>query len=584
MAGKDETAHKPKPSQQQHKYVYGYALAPPDIIEQLSYSSTVSPDDPFGGGGQSAPVQSLYQLCPMVPTNQVPQCLPKGPTYQNLKSIYLESGVNIKTPEWIILSHDLDGRSMIHFCTTPSNADIIASISCALHCRMGPRTCVSRADLVSIPTSDFPSTQLPNQAMSFHELAKLDLEAHARIGLHMRSGEKSTTSISNHLTHAEITFETTIGEANTYYDSQLEFKCQLSKQINIYQKVTFTGLFDAPFALDCGTHGAPARRFFLIIRKTIASPGKPIQEKAHDYRSYKILKQLNTIEGQYAFNQTTPKDNTTITNQSSFTTRFYKTSPHFLLKLRYHAESSTDDPFEEADEAFYQATPERVAELPPSIASFTKDQIYDISPRFKELGIVLQEGEWVYFNQTQNRLISHGSIQLPYQVCELARQISQSPRQVKVRASIISVNQTLHTSPEWSSATIQKANPNAIVSYATVARSGECAKTGKQPTNTSQSPKETEESSELYEFEFEPTIAEDNQTVDCRIHLQSQELTPGKLTITLNTAITAKDGEPTIIELGHPSSDTRTILLVLHTDIITPDGSYYRDRFKPITP
>jgi len=64
--------------------------------------------------------------------------------------------------------------------------------------------------------------------------------------------------------------------------------------------------------------------------------------------------------------------------------------------------------------------------------------------------------------------------------------------------------------------------------------------------------------------------------------MQSKPLVPNSFSIKIDSAVTLEDGKTMIIELGHPNSSDKTIVMLLRADLITPTGHFLRDYIQPL--
>lgn len=556
-------------------FVYGSISVPPDFLRKLSSVTNITEHDPFSPNDpkKDAANRVIYdKIAPITPRSKLPRCLPPISGYRDISSILKANGVALKDGEWAVVSTD----STMHFCTSLQNADIIEQI--IGHSCRNPRTITQLATLVSIKNQ-----KLNNPDWTFDFLIKQNPTIHARYGLQGRSGEKIWTTLSQKSgAKSDYEMEPTLGENGLLLDCRLAFTSSLlDPKITINQKTAITMSTKTPFVIDCGIRGNSKRNYFLVLSASSFSPDPHESEFPHV--------SLKKIEGIYAMQYTpgkqTPSDTT-------LTTCSYYTDVRFLeiirQKIDFHHYDNIDDPFDtsrkKSDSVKTPTPPIRVKDLKPNKYHDINDQIFDITPHLSYLGINTFQGEWVYFNLTRNRMIIHGSPSLQQCIPHYMERIVPTPRIVKLKARIISVDRSGLESINWSLEKITRSNPTYIEDYSTVCRSGEKASSGLIPYVSEEKDPESGENMIKHgpAFKAAPTISESSKWIDLRYYIDSKPLEEFNTAIRVTTAATIKDGTPTIVELGHSSSSTRTHLLILHADIITPDGSFYRDRFKPV--
>lgn len=556
-------------------FVYGTITVPPDLIRRLSRIDNISDDDPFGSNDpkKGAANRVIFdEIAPLIARDKLPRCLPPFSGYRDISSLLKDHGVALKGDEWAVSSED----SSLHFCTSLENANIIEQIFG--HCCGRPRTITQLATLVSIKNQ-----KLANTDWSFGNLAKHNPTIHARYGLQGRSGEKVWTVLSQTNTaKSDYEMEPTLGENGFLLDCRLAFTGSLlDPKVVINQQTAITTSVRTPFVIDCGNRGKDQRNYFLVL-----SSSSFALEVHHAKFSYVSLKK---IQGIYAMQHTPGKLAAT---DSNLTTCSYYTDVRFLQKFRqkidYHNSNDDDDPFSDPSKisgSVKKPTPPMmVSGLMSNKHHHASDQVFDITPHLSYLGINTFQGEWVYLNLTKNRMIIHGSSSLQTCVPRFMEEIIASPRIVQLKARILSVDRSGLESIDWSLGKIKQANPVYLADYSTVCRSGEKATCGQITYVSEEKDSKSGEFIINYssEFEVEPVIAEANEWIDLRYNIESKPLGESKTSVKITTAASIKDGVPTIVELGHPSSATRSHLLILHADVITPDGSFYRNRFKPV--
>lgn len=276
---------------------------------------------------------------------------------------------------------------------------------------------------------------------------------------------------------------------------------------------------------------------------------------------------------------------------SGFILRTYRTNTSFLNKLREKIDARSNDadvPF--SDEP--QTTALNDTPKPPIRIKLTRDNkyhhpgddIYNITPHLEFLGLHKFNGEWVCYNHTRSQIIINGTPSLHSRVSGVMHQIITGPRNINFQARMVTVDHKGRNYIEWTPEKISQADPKFLAKYATTARSGEKSTHGKPPSTKSERNLVTGKPIEGYSHHFEvtPTIGESGERIDLCYSIKSKPLGDSKIIVKITSSTSLKDGKPSIIELGHPSSATLTHLLILNADIVTPDGSFYRDQFKPV--
>lgn len=555
-------------------YVFGSMALPPDFLpkmvqeadDEIDPFSTKSKDDP-----QPRFRTRLSQIAPQVPMQQLPACLNRHPAYHDLAPLLRQHGVAIKDPEWALFSAGLSGDFRLYFCTTWAKADIIEQIFTPL-IGHGPRSLVMQATLVSVEPQ-----KRGNQRWTYQRLSQLSPTIHARYGNISRSGERSSMKLLGSQGQGGIEYEITLGSNAVEYDCRLyiSYDQPESDKMQGVQSTAFTGHIGVPFIINCGSRGEAQRNYFLIIHSRLR------QMTPRSGYAMQIHQRLNQIEGIFAMlhNKTAPK---ATPREPAPVTRSYQVQHNFLEKLR--------DSMNHIDPSNRTGPPARVSPSPKTTTKTTAKttaveasaQIYDITPQLKKLGFTFQPEEWVYYNASRQHLIFHCAEFVHNLYLSNLKKICAIPRMLRIKIQLINIEHHGSGQREWNLKSIEAHKPILLRSYGSVTRSGEKATFGDALHHTPEQPEQGKEPLILYSCEVEPTLCADNQHFDIRLSLETPALGKDKLQLDLNTALTAKDGEPTIIELGHPTNGHRSLLLVLHTDLITPNGSFYRDMFAPI--
>jgi len=547
-------------------YAFGWISVPQDFLQKLQAGSYEDPDDdPFGDGGTSQK-KTFSNILQRFPANQLPLCLPKGLIYSDVSKHLNQLGLDIKAPQWALLSRAPNGEPKLYFCTTWMNADLINSICMCLH-SSGPRSISLRTNVVSVENQG-----LQNIAWTSEKLDSLHPTTHTSYGLIGRSGEKASLTLKSEspAAYGISEYETTIGENNSFFDCRLNlhFKLPGKTGVKINHETAITGEIGTPLIIDCGTHGIDQRNYLLLIHSNIKF------HDSHPFEYYKILKRLDKIEGIYALRTGQP------INQP----------PLQLETLRYSVDTTFLDQLRGAiidDGSNKIIIPMVMKDVPISFKHQKNDRIFDITALFKLIGagsIANNKQERIFYNESQHHLIIHGSPTTQEYVLDIYSAIRPDIRMVRTNARIVSVDiQDLET-PTWTIEEIEKRHPKQLAMYSITGRSGEKSTSGeimkKRPAKNKKPAKE--EPHHHYKFEIESSIGDRNGVIDTRIIIIAPPLGDQKTTIQLNTSLTLSDGHTTIIELGHPSSSTRTHLLILNADLIRPNGTFYRNRLKPI--
>jgi|GEM_PF-6520390 len=547
-------------------YAYGWITVPQDFLHRLQAGSDENPDaDPFGGGGTSQK-KTFPNIQQRFPANQLPLCLPKGLIYYDASKILNQNGLNIKAPQWAFYTSKLNGHSKLYFCTTWMNSDIINALFMAIHCP-GPRSIALRTNVVSIENQG-----LENIAWTSDKLDSLHPTTHTSYGLSGRSGEKASLMLKSEspAAYGISEYETTIGENNRFFDCRLHFHFKLTGKtgVKINHNTAITGEIGTPFIIDCGTHGIDQRNYLLVIHSTFKS------HDSHPFEYYEILKRLDKIEGIYALRKDQPINKT----QAKLETLRYQVDATFLDQLRFASDN---------DGSAKVTIPALIKDIPIAFNHQKNDRIFDITALLKLIGTGIIEHnkqQRIFYNESQHQLIIHGSPDTQESVLGLYSAIRSNIRMVRTNARIVSVDIKDLETPTWSIEEIEKRQPKQLAKYSVTGRSGEKSTSGKIMKKRILKNKKTgkEETQHHYKFEIESTIGDRNAIIDTRIIINSPPLGAQKTTIELNTALTLFDGTPTILELGHPTSRTRTHLLILNADLIRPNGTFYRNLLKPI--
>lgn len=556
-------------------YVYGSVPAPPDTIKIFSASKQTSTDDPFSENNTRDKTLSQLQLneiAPLVNRQNLPACLPIGQNYRDISGIMIKNGVFIKQPEWVLLAKSLSNGTQIYFCTTAENADIIDQLF-NYHC-CGPKSIYQTGTLISIAQQ-----KRTNNSITFKTLNHLSPKVHSQFGHQGRSGEKVWNSFSskNNII-AGYEMESIIGQNNILIDCHLDFSIRLpDPSIRIAQTTNFTANTQKPFILNCGTHGK--RDFFLIIHSKILD--------IHNHQPRTRFAEIKKIDGIYTMR--TQKTKIPHKPSSSYLKRQYHVDPQFLIKIRekvdYYKSHDPDDPFSEKPTVRAQnapSPPTRIQQFPYPTEHNPKDKIFDITPHLHFIGFSFFAEECVHFNQTKYQLTTYGDVSLQHRITNCLESMLETPRQIRFKASIASVDKKGWNHIQWTPDLINQSNPEYITQYTATSRSGMKGTSGKKHYTIKDPKTKKVIDRYTYDLEFEPIISENNETIDVRLSLRTKPLHKNGFSLEKDTGLSIQDGKPKIIELGHPNSNTRTHLLILNADIITPDGSFYRDRFQPI--
>ncbi|BDS08317.1 hypothetical protein NT6N_33570 [Oceaniferula spumae] len=583
----EDTTKKTAPSKEEVKapdddfrYRFGSIKLPPDFFIQLDPArDNRQDDDPFGGGGADHEPLRRSESGPIVPQAQLPRCLPTGPVYRDISKLLNKQGVSVGEKQWILVSGGLGGDYHLYYCLDRGNADIVESILMACH-SCGPFNFRNRLTLVSVPNQG-----LGNDAWTRDRLLNLSPRIHARYGTVTRSGERSVVTIkdNNQSKYIDFALEPVLAENGKLTDLRLEINLAWNSPNapNISQRTSFTQEVGNPFILDCGTHGDDRRNYLLMIESG-EFPNLFHHQEFHHSKRIKLKK----IDGIYAMNpeeKTEPKS----TVKSTYKNFTFRCASGFMDELQIIASSSgdeADDPF--TDKNTYRPVPAalRVKNFKPSKHMQPGDSIFDITPHCQRLGLVVHKNEWVYYNKTASRLIIHGTVSMPSRAGALLEIINRSPRMVRINASIVEIDVNDLTLPDWTMEIIAQHQIKHLAKYSATCRSGEKGIFGMETKRTSSKDPKTGEviDSSKYEFETEPTISEGGDKIDLRFSVHSQPLGDENLTIAVDSSMTIPDGKPAIIDLGHPNSATKIHLLILNADVIRPDGSFYRERYKPL--
>lgn len=563
------------PPRQESNYVFGYIHIPPDYNEWLVREANIS-DDPFADA-KAKPLtrthkEKLDALAPWVPPKQLPRCLPLGQGYRNFAPLIRKYGAPIKDPEWALFSGGPDGDFKLYFCTSWANADIIEQIFMPL-IGDGPRSMAMQTTLVSIPRPTPVNNQPNRQAWTYQHLNSLNPTVHARYGIIARSGERADLQLATPSGSADIEYELTIGNDPQLYECRLSTNLPLNRPLaadkkgpQVLQQTAFTGRIGTPFVIDCGTLGNPSRQHLLVIHSRLLKRAKP------DYH-FHLIKRLDQIKGIYAMDNN-PADQTTRRPTRPQPLKTYR-APHDLLE-QLHRELDRQN--------LDTSPPLRLHSLPSTIKAPPGEQIFNITPQLSRLQFHFGNGERIYFNANRKHLLIQGPPEQTESHIWRLQKLCHSPPLVQLGIQILSVDHKANDHPDWNLETIKASNPTLLKSYASIVISGYKTSFGDIIAQSPGNPEKGEPDELIPSCEIEPVIGASMRDIDLRFHLETPPLGKKLTTMYVNTAVTASDGKPTIIELGHPACGTRSYLLVLHTNIVTTDGSYHRNRFKPVTP
>lgn len=557
-------------------YVYCSFEVPEDILRRLIGYNDYAGADPFSNKKPIGhPSFNVEKIAPKIPSNTLPLCLPRGKSYRNMSEIVQRNGVAIKTPEWAVIGNHHNTGTRIYFCTTIQNADIIEQIFTAL----GLSQKATTSNLATLVSVDHKSLESPTWTVD--NLSKLSPTIHSRHGITCRNGERTIIKyLSEKGTPSVYEIEPTVGEHNQLVDLRLSFAATLTKpkvQIDLFTAVTKTT--EKPFIIDCGMHGKPLRNYLLILES-------PNQHTLETYDQSELLS-LKKIKGIYAFRKASqdqkPRASKLITHSYHSTSRFL---PRLRDELQSHEHQNQNaDPFAPAEpEQRLPEPPARVKNLTNNKHHSSEDIVYNITPHFAFLGMPFFHGEEVHFNNTKSQIIITARAEAHDSIARYYHLIDPSPLMMKTQAQIVLVDRQDLTAPEWTLAKITSSNPKILKKYSSTLRSGEKATFGRimdKFTHTdSKSGKKTHHSQ--HEFEADAILGQSKKFSSLRFSIHTPQLGEHKTAISLDTALTIKDGKPVIIELGHPNSSTHTHLLIMNVDVITTDGSFYRDLLKPL--
>ncbi|MBK1854304.1 hypothetical protein JO972_05015 [Verrucomicrobiaceae bacterium 5K15] len=582
---KAETAWQEYDLDNTNGFYFGIIELAPDFVSQLLPSpKEATADDPFGGENDKDTIRvrpGQGVLGPIVDMARLPQCVPQHPGYRDISKLVHELGIRVSEHQWVLHSGGMSGDNRLYYCLDPGNADILESICFAVHHCCGPFNFIHRSVLVSVPDQG-----LDNQAWTMERLLQLDYTVHARHGNVCRSGERALIEFRKKAPEptSYLVLEPTLGESAIIADVRIEYAQAWTGEhkSSVMQNTAFTTSVGKPLILDCGIQGQD-RRNFLLITETSELKGL-LNHSEHRINRIHISK----IEGAYAMRgNMTPKGHKA--TPKPFETKAFRCDSDFLVKLRTalnHNDLGQDSPFGAGPNTKGPQkipAPIRIKNYKPTQHLGPDDTVFDITPQCHLLGLTKRQGESIYFNSSNSRLIITGSLTTQADMVSIIKGFSSTARMVRITARIVEVNAGGLKPTQWSLEKIALSHPQTQAMYASTARSGERATSGQEMAANVYKNKEGKEvTSRDYEFEVEPTISESSQKVDLGFAIHSQALGDEKTSIILETAITIPDGKPTIVELGHPNSASRTHLLILHADVITPDGSYYRDRFKAL--
>lgn len=553
------------------KYVYGYITVPRKLLNQLTAGGNETDDDPFGGDSEEQTKPDSKTML-RVPANNLPQCLPRGRIWLDISKLFLENGVNIKKPEWALYSELSGDEGQLYFCTTWGNADLISCIFTALRAG-GPRSIHTCATLVSVENQGLNNTEWTMEA-----LTKAKPTVHARFGTQSRSGERSTISIcsDNPTTDGQLEMDSVIGENNRLLDCRMSFSYRLAGQhtAHINLDTAFTGIIGTPFIIEHGNAGDSDRHYLLVVETRLIGNVR----QRHDV--YHILDRMDKIEGRYAMRDGKKEAPQNHQPEGKIETHLHRCPSNLLAQFESNYSELASE---------QQLSPPKRVKSPPTppanqLPAFPpNDLVYDITPHLKAMGYELGKQEWIYHNATHHHLIIHATKNTRLAALSNLEDQTRSSKMLRLTAKIIRVSRPELNSPLWTTKEIIQRKPEILATYAATSRSGETAHSGQEHTRSTKDPETGKVSIKTdYTFEVETTLGENNQMIDVRLQLQHQPNNKPPHHIKLLTALTLQDGKPTIIELGQPNSRKHTHLLLLNSDIITPDGSFYRDRFKPV--
>ncbi|WP_178934003.1 hypothetical protein [Oceaniferula marina] len=556
LHAEEEPAKADKPPQS-GKYVFGYISTPLNLLNMLQKDEEESSeDDPFAAQEPETklkPRKTLSEFAPLLDPSSIPLCLPQQARYRDLSKAVSQYGLYIKNPEWILLSTGPNADHRIYFCSTSHNADIIDQIFMVM-CVGMPKSFITHVDLVSLKmTNHAPPIK------TWKNLQELNPIPRMHLGAVTISGERSRLHLKSPRHSGSLDFELTIGENNLYYDGQIHFTCQIpDTDIFIQQQTAYTGQLDTPFIIDCGTYGNENETFLLIIHQQDITP-------PHSDAGIKILKRMDKIEGIYAKRPT----NKTETEQKN-------------IIRHYHANSSLLDFLNEYTEVKAQPL---IRTQQQNGKAYPPDQhVFDITPCLRAIGYSFKAQQWVHYNKSTQKIIIYSPDYQGHEIMTIIDDLLPQIVMVNMKITFYEISNNPDTNPIWKLDQIKDNNALLLKSYATVTRSGEKSIFGEYTSKPLALPNKAAQKELRYKpcCEIETTISDYKQVLNMRVHLEIPPLGSNKTTTKLNSNFVMTDGVPTIVELGHPDSGKRTIVLVLQADVISPDGSLYRDRLKPL--
>jgi len=543
------------------RYIFGISRVPTDFKENIDDAS--EPDN---------------DLMPPVLIKNLPQRLIPHLSYLNLAPYLKVNGLTLEAHEWILLSSPYNKESSIYYFLSQTNADLLEQII-RPGCRAG-NIVQHQLTLVSTPSLGFS-----NNAHTMAWLKQQNHQTHARFTISNIRGQNSALQLRSKKLRSsgEIECQSTSGSHGYDYECRLYFDWKLKgkKPIQITQLLTLTANEQESVLIDCGMHGQDKRNYFIVF-KIEATTLLPSSFSKIEHTP------LDKIDAIYTMPPSNPQ-RVQPSTQPKVSTRSYRSSIHFLSHLKqtlYHHQDHPADIFSIASaELTPPAPPLKLKQLKDTPYYSSTDQVFNLTPQFDQLGLRRFKNEWLYFNSTTSNIIVHGGEKTHDRATKIIDSITPTPLMIRTTASIVAVDNLEHSNQRWDLKKIENQSPQILASHSTLGLSGNRSSCGKITPNRKTLNPKTNKMETRYdsEFEAESTITDDHQNLYSTINLSTGKIGDIQLQVRFrDRTFILKDGTPTIIELGHPSSGTRTHLLILNADIITPNGTFHRDRFKPV--
>lgn len=176
-------------------------------------------------------------------------------------------------------------------------------------------------------------------------------------------------------------------------------------------------------------------------------------------------------------------------------------------------------------------------------------------------GKVIPNGQWIVYDLTEKELISYVAPSLELQL-HATPDLNYIfiPRQVSLRATIVSVKRNADPFVVWTDDLIKSHDPQDLAFFSVMARSGEKAECAVDVPSKGK-----------HILDIEAIIGEDLKIVDATLHL-SLLPTDANSGIDLKTSMTLANGKPLIHPIGISTESDRIYILKMIAEIVDVTG------------